>query len=158
METNNNPIIPSHNHGKWYLSLESMIDFCKLQVSEDFDLVEFCQAFLGFKLSEEAREELGEEQWNDMQEAFANFEMVANAAFEISANSVTSDLDEHLQLISVAVNGEETTIQLRSENEEGQVEETTLVKNKSDNFIAFATPSLTGKLVSVSFDLLYGLS
>lgn len=158
METNITPTIPSHMHGKWYLNQETMIDFCKLQVGEDFDLVEFCQAFLGFKLSEEAREELGEEQWNDMKEAFTNFEMMANAAFEISANSVNSDLDEHLQLISVAVNGEETTIQLRSENEEGLVEETTLVKNVSDGFISFNMQNLSGKLVSAPVDLLYGLS
>jgi len=155
METNNIIVIPTHLHGKWYLNQEILMAFLK---DEDFDLIEFCLAYRGFKLNEEARLELGEEQWNNMQEAYANLEMVANACFEINANSVTSDMDEHLQLIAVSVNGEETTIHLKSENEDGLVEETTLVKNEAENFISFATQNLSGKLQGSPVDLLYGLS
>ena len=99
-----------------------MVAFCKQHVSDDFDLIEFCQAF------------------------------------EISANSVTSDLDEHLQLIAISIDGEETTIHLKSENEDCLVEETTLVKNEAENFISFATQNLSSELQGSPVVLLYSLS
>jgi hypothetical protein len=155
METKTLPKIPTHLHGKWYLNQEILMAFLN---DEEFDLIEFCHAYRGFKLNEEAREELGEEQWDNMQGFYANLEMVANACFEINAYAVTSEMDEHLQLIAVSVNNNETSINLKSVNEDGLVEETTLVKNETENFISFTTENLSGKLEGSPVDLLYELS
>jgi hypothetical protein len=154
METNNLPKIPAHLHGKWYLSQELLMAILN---DENFDLVEFCHAYRGFKLYEEAREELGEEQWDKMQEYYANLEMMANACFEINADAVTSEINEDLQLIAVSVNNDETSINLKSINNEGLEEETTLIKNVADDYIVLMS-DLSGKLQGSPLDLLYGLS
>jgi hypothetical protein len=155
METNNLPKIPTHLHGKWYINQEFLMAVTN---DEEFDLIEFCRDYRGFKLNEEARVELGEELWDIMQGIYANLETVVNTCFEINADSVTCEVDQSVQLIAVSVNNNETSIKLKSVNQDGLEEETTLVKNEAENFITYITQELSSKLEGSPVDLLYGLT
>jgi hypothetical protein len=149
-------VIPPHLQGAWYLSGETMIHVTQ---EDDFNLTEFCQAYYGFKISEELRKEAGEEYWEDMQDGFAQFEGMANAvAFQLHENSVESDIAEGVKLLNVEINGDETTVTIENTGDDGAQEITTLVKKESEDFITFKDAQKSGTLVRNPVDLIFGLS
>jgi hypothetical protein len=149
--------IPQHMQGAWYLSVEAMIDIAQ---EADINLTEFCQAYYGFKISEELRKEAGEEYWEAMQETYAQFEAIANAvAFQISANSVESEIAEYVKLLNVITNENETVITVENSGDDDDIETTILTMNESEEFITFIDgKKKSGKLVRNPVDLIFGLS
>jgi hypothetical protein len=153
----NKNIIPTKMQGTWYLSGETMIHVTQ---EDDFNLTEFCKAYYGFKISEELRKEAGEEYWEDMQETYAQFEAMANAvAFQISENSVESEMVEYVKLLNVITNENETIITVENSGDEDKIETTTLTMKESEDFFTFIDgKKKSGTLVRNPVDLIFGLS
>ena len=149
--------IPSHMHGKWYVTKDAIIELTK---SDDFDIIEFCKTYSDLKNNEALREISGEETWNGLQEAFDGLNMLTTTAvFDISSDYVSSDVPtmQSLNLVSVSTEGNETTLIVESKNEEGGIEKNILTKSETDQFITFTDSSKTGTLGTNPVDLILDL-
>jgi hypothetical protein len=146
--------IPSHMHGKWYVTKDTVIELTK---SDDFDIIEFCKTYSELKNNETLREISGEETWNGLQEAFDGLNMITTTAvFDIYSEHVGSDVPtmQSLNIVSVSTEGNETTLIVESTNEEGGIEKNILTKSETDQFITFTDSSKTGTLGTNPVDLI----